>query len=65
MSESEFEGIQVVAMNIKRLEKDAADPDVFRRRIAGWERRVMGRGALGWQTIMDPNKLPVYLAQVR
>ena len=65
MNEREFEGIQVVAMNIKRLSKDTANPEVFRRRIASWERRVVGRGALGWQTIMDPNKLPVYLAQVR
>ena len=65
MNEREFEGIQVVAMNIKRLTKDTANPEVFRRRIASWERRVIGRGALGWQTIMDPNKLPMYLAQVR
>lgn len=65
MGEREFEGIQVVAMNIKRLDRDAADPEAFRRRIAGWEQRVIGRGALGWRTIMDPNKLPVYLAQVR
>jgi hypothetical protein len=65
MSEHEFEGIQVVAMNIKRLVEDTANPAIFRRRIASWERRVIGRGALGWQTIMDPSKLPVYLAQVR
>jgi hypothetical protein len=65
MSEGEFEGVQIVAMNVKRLDQDTADPEVFRRRIAAWEKRVMGRGALGWQTIMDPNKLPVYLAQVR
>jgi len=65
MSEGEFEGVQIVAMNVKRLDEDTADPEVFRRRIAAWEKRVMGRGALDWQTIMDPNKLPVYLAQVR
>ncbi len=65
MGEREFEGIQVVALNVKRLTGDTANPALFRRRIAGWERRVIERGALGWQTIMDPAKLPVYLAQVR
>ncbi len=65
MSESEFEGIQVVAMNVKRLQGDAADPEVFRTRLAGWEKRVTKSGALGWENFMDATKLSCYLAQIR
>jgi hypothetical protein len=65
MRDAEFEGIEIVAMNVKRLGKDTANPEVFRRRIAAWEERVTSRGAIGWHTFMDPNKLPGYLAQAR
>ncbi|MDH3518952.1 MAG: hypothetical protein OEM49_00720 [Myxococcales bacterium] len=65
MGEREFEGIQVIAMNVKQLTEDTANPDVFRRRIAAWEERVTARGALGWRTLMDSSKLPDYLAQIR
>ena len=65
MRENEFEGIQVVAMNVKRLEGDTADPEVFRRRIGAWERRVERSGGAGWRTFMDSSKLADYLAQIR
>ncbi len=65
MREDEFAGIQVVAMNVKRLEGDTVDPEVFRRRIEGWRARVEHAGGDGWRTIMDPGKLPDLLAEVR
>jgi hypothetical protein len=61
----EFHGIQVVAMNVKRLQGDNADPEVFRGRLASWEGQVLGGGAAGWRAIMDANQLPVHLAQLR
>jgi hypothetical protein len=61
----EFDGIQMVAMNVKRLHGDNADPDAFRGRLAGWQGQVLGGGAASWRAIMDANQLPVHLAQLR
>jgi hypothetical protein len=65
MRDDEFEGIQVVAMNVKRLESDTSDPEAFRRRIGDWEAQVERSGGAGWRTIMDSSKLSDYLAQIR
>ncbi len=65
LSKDEFKGIHVAAMNVKRLGADNADPSVFRERLAGWERRVLGAGGRGWRTFMDTSKLAAYLADVR
>ena len=61
----EFDGIQVVAMNVKRLSSDNADPAVFRGRLASWEGQMLGGGAASWRAIMDAAQLPVHLAQLR
>jgi hypothetical protein len=61
----EFQGIQVVALNVKRLRGDNVDPESFRGRLASWEGRVMGGGASGWRAIMDAGQLGVHLAQLR
>jgi hypothetical protein len=61
----EFNGIQVVAMNVKRLHSDNADPEVYRSRLASWEGQVLGGGASGWRAILDAEQLPVQLAQLR
>jgi hypothetical protein len=61
----EFDGIQVVAMNVKRLSTDNADPAVFRGRLASWEGQMLGGGAASWRAIMDAAQLPVHLAQLR
>jgi hypothetical protein len=65
LGESEFEGIDVVAMNVKRLEKDGRNPEVFRQRLSTWEKRVTAAKASGWRTLMDPGKLPSILEEVR
>jgi hypothetical protein len=65
LRESEFEGIRVVAMNVKRLQSDNADPELFRGRLTGWEARVTRAGAVGWRTFMDASKLAAYLGQIR
>ena len=65
LGENEFEGIEVVAMNVKRLEKDARNPEVFRKRLSEWEERVIAAKADGWRTLMDPAKLSAVLDEVR
>jgi hypothetical protein len=65
LGDSEFENTQVLAMNVKRLDSDNADPEVFRGRLARWEQRVTRSGAAGWRTFMDSSQLPDYLAAIR
>jgi hypothetical protein len=61
----EFQGIEVVAMNVKRLGPDSADPAVYRRRLESWHERVEGSGGASWRTVMDANQLPEILEQLR
>ena len=65
LSEQEFDGIQVIAMNVKRLTGDGSNPEVFRSRLASWEERVTRSRAAGWRTLLDPAKLSAHLAAVR
>jgi hypothetical protein len=61
----EFAGIEVVAMNVKRLGPDSADPAVYRQRLDRWRDRVEGAGGSGWRTVMDANQLPEILESLR
>lgn len=65
LAQTEFEGIQVVAMNVKRLASDNEDPARYRARLARWEEAVTQSGALGWRALMDSSKLPAYLEEIR
>lgn len=62
---SELDGVHVVAMNVKRLRDDNSDPGGFRARLASWEQRVADAHALDWRTVLDPERLPGFLASVR
>lgn len=61
----EFQGIQIIAMNVKRLGPDTADPEVYRQRLESWERRVKRAGGESWRTVMDAKKLPGILESLR
>ena len=61
----ELADIQVVAVNVKRLQTDNADPQLFRGRLAGWEKRVLEHGAAGWRQVQDASQLSIQLAQLR
>ena len=64
-AEHEFEGIHVAALNVKQLERDNANPDVLRTRLASWEKEVTRAGAGGFRTFLDPAKLGPFLAEIR
>jgi hypothetical protein len=61
----EFADIDVVAVNVKRLQADNADPQLFRGRLASWQERVLSHGAAGWREVLDAGQLPMHLAQLR
>ena len=65
LSKAEFEGIELVAVNVKRLAGDTKDPELFRGRLEDWERRVTSASAVAWRTLMDSSKLPDHLAAIR
>jgi hypothetical protein len=62
---SDLAGTRVVAMNVKRLGADQADPGTFRARLADWEARVATAGAAEWRSFMDAARLAAYLDEVR
>ncbi len=65
LDESEFDGIELATVNMKRLNSDNADPRLFRGRIASWKRNAIQHGATGWRSLMDSSRLPDYLAAIR
>jgi hypothetical protein len=58
-------GTRVVAMNVKRLGPDQANPELFRERLTGWQERVAAAGATEWKSFMDAARLAAYLEDVR
>jgi len=65
LDEQELAGTRVVAMNVKRLGRDQADPGTYRVRMDGWGERLAAAGAAEWRMFQDPGKLPEYLAASR
>ncbi len=65
LAADELRDTHVVAMNVKRLQRDTRDPEAFRRRLASWEQRLKQAGALDWRSFMDAEKLPEFLARIR
>jgi hypothetical protein len=63
--EHEFDGIHIVALNVKQLERDNANPDVLRSRLASWQHEVTQSGAGDFTTFLDAAKLGPFLAEIR
>lgn len=61
----EFKGIHVTALNVIKLKKDAADPEVYRNRLRTWEKKLLSRGAATWEVILDPVRIPEYFDGLR
>lgn len=62
---AEFEHVDVMAVNVKRLARDGLDPAVFRQRLAAWQERVAASSARGWRTLHDEARLAEALAESR
>ncbi len=64
-SENEFEGIDIVAINIIKLNKDSNNPEIYRKRLDKWSQRTTASGARSWQTLIDATKIPEYIIKVK
>lgn len=53
----ELEGIDVVALNVKRLASDKLDPAGYRKRLAEWGSRFAASSAASWKVVLDPEEL--------
>ena len=64
-ADDEFDGIDIVAMNIIKLSKDSANPEVYRKRLDQWQQRAAASGARSWNTLIDATKIAEYIVQVK
>lgn len=62
---TEFEGTDIAALNVIKLNKDSTDPEIYRQRMIDWEKRVMAAGAKSWTMIIDATKIPEYIEQLK
>jgi hypothetical protein len=65
LSPDEFKGMRVLAMNVKKLNADNANPAVYRARMAKWQKQVTSHGAKEFQMVLEPEKLDELLEQLR
>jgi len=63
LGDAEFRGMRIVAVNVKQLQGDNYNPDVYRSRLAGWEQRVRECDAVDWKIVVDWAKLAEYVEQ--
>jgi hypothetical protein len=57
LAKDELAGVRVVAMNVKRLAADNANPAAYRQRLAGWEHEATSHGAREFKVVLEPAKL--------
>lgn len=63
--EDEFEGIDIVAMNVIKLNNDSSNPEVYRKRLKAWDKRITDSGARSWNTLIDATKIQEFIYKVK
>ncbi len=63
LAPDELKGVRVVAMNVKRLAADNADPTAYRQRLANWEKQMTSHGAREFKVVLEPERLADLLDQ--
>ena len=59
-----FAGISIIAMNVKKLRVDNADPMTYRARLDRWD-RMLKKGGGEFEVVVAPEKLIAYLEEKR
>jgi hypothetical protein len=54
---TELAGVDVMAMNVKRLAADANDPAAYRARLDAWGTKLTAAGARTWTVVLEPEEL--------
>lgn len=64
-AKDEFEGMHLAAMNVIKLKKDSKDPEIYRKRLRKWEKRITDAGADNWSTLLDATKIQEFIDQAK
>lgn len=64
-ADDEFGGMHIAAMNVIKLKKDSKDPEVYRKRLRKWEKRITDAGADNWSTLLDATKIQEFIDQAK
>ncbi|MCP4494682.1 MAG: hypothetical protein GY820_46375 [Gammaproteobacteria bacterium] len=59
--DDEFDGINIAAMNVIKLNKDSTNPEIYRSRLRMWDERLVSSGAKGWDTLIDATKIQEFI----
>ena len=57
LAPDEFAGMRILAMNVKKLSADNANPTAYRARLASWQQQAKSHGAREFQVVLEPEKL--------
>lgn len=57
----EFENIDIAAMNVIKLNADSVNPQIFRKRIKKWKKRVLKHSAKSWNASISPTDISDYI----
>ena len=64
-ADDEFKGMDIAAMNVIKLNKDSVNPEVYRKRLKKWNKRIIGSGADSWSTLLDATKIQEFIDKVK
>ena len=64
-ADDEFDGIDIVAMNVIKLTDDSSNPEVYRKRLKNWNKRIIDSGARSWNTLIDATKIQEFIYKVK
>ncbi|MFV2033057.1 MAG: hypothetical protein ACC663_11220 [Gammaproteobacteria bacterium] len=64
-AKDEFEGMDIAAMNVIKLSKDSRNPEVYRKRLKKWDKRITGAGARSWNTLLDATKIQEFIDKIK
>jgi len=64
-ADDEFEGIDIAAMNVIKLNKDSANPEIYRKRLKKWNKRIISSGASSWTTLLDATKIQEFIDKAK
>jgi hypothetical protein len=57
LAPDEFAGMRILAMNVKKLGADNANPTAYRARLSSWQQQVKSHGAKEFAVVLEPEKL--------
>ncbi len=63
--DDEFDGINIAAMNVIKLNKDSTNPEVYRSRLEKWDARLVSSGAKSWNTLIDASKIQEFISTAK